>query len=154
KTFPHSVSTKAARASSKCSMRSEPITSRWLLTTRRWLITSSVSGNWNRPPAAGYASGPTLPNAEHIRRPMEAPTTTPQRSKIWPIIGLIVAFVLAIVIWQRFMSPTPKAADRTTADKAGSDKNPVDTIAVNEQQLKQVSTDMVKQQLVAVDRKA
>src|SRR5690349_23490335 len=83
---------------------------------------------------------------------MEAPTTPRQRSKVWPIIGLVVAFVLAIVIWQHFTSPTPKAADRTTEKTA--EKQPTDTIAVNEQQLKQISTDMVKQQLVAVDRKA
>src|SRR5215831_1734556 len=83
---------------------------------------------------------------------MEVPTPARQRSKIWPILGLVAAFVLAIVIWQHFTSPTPKAADRTT-EKA-VEKLPNDTIAVNEQQLKQISTEMVKQQLVAVDRKA
>src|SRR5215831_15203071 len=83
---------------------------------------------------------------------MEVPTLARQRSKIWPILGLVVAFVLAIVIWQHFTSPTPKAADRTAEKTA--EKSPNDTIAVNEQQLKQISTEMVKQQLVAVDRKA
>jgi len=83
---------------------------------------------------------------------MEVPTLARQRSKIWPILGLVVAFVLAIVIWQHFTSPTPKAADRTAEKTA--EKSPNDTIAVNEQQLKQISTDMMKQRLVAVDRKA
>src|SRR5262249_54520529 len=139
------------RVCSKCSMRSEPTTSPWFLTTRLWPTTSSVSGSWNRPLDGNYAWRPTPHNAE-IRRSMEVSTPARQRSKIWPILGLVVAFVLAIVIWQHFTSPTPKAADRTTEKAA--EKSPNDTIAVNEQQLKQISTDMVKQQLVTIDRNA
>src|SRR5215831_17239397 len=83
---------------------------------------------------------------------MEVSTPARRRSKIWPILVLVVAFVLAIVIWQHFTSPTPKAADRATEKLA--DKSPNDTIAVNEQQLKQISTGMVKQQQVTIDRNA
>jgi cobalt-zinc-cadmium efflux system membrane fusion protein len=83
---------------------------------------------------------------------MEVPTPARQRSRVWPILVLVVAFVLAIVIWQHFTSPTPKAADRATEKTA--EKSPNDTIVVNEQQLKQISTDMVKQQLVTIDRNA
>lgn len=83
-----------------------------------------------------------------------AHTPAPARSRIWPILGTVIAFVLAIMIWQRFTGPGPKAADHPL-DKPAADKPAVsDIVAVNEQQLKQVSTDMVKQQLVAIDRKA
>ena len=83
-----------------------------------------------------------------------AHTPAPARSRIWPILGTVIAFVLAFMIWQRFTGPGPKAADHPI-DKPAADKPAVsDIVAVNEQQLKQVSTDMVKQQLVAIDRKA
>ena len=83
-----------------------------------------------------------------------AHTAAPARSRIWPILGTVIAFVLAFMIWQRFTGPGPKAADHPI-DKPAADKPAVsDIVTVNEQQLKQVSTDMVKQQLVAIDRKA
>src|SRR5438105_2330837 len=162
---------KERRVCLRYSTLSVPTTSLWFLTTRLLPTISSVSGNWNRPRDSNYVWRRTLLNAEIFRRPMEAPNpsdetkTSPKpeqppvqkpaqpKSRMWTITGFLVAFVLAIVIWQHFTSPAPRAADRP--EKVASDKPAAsDTIAVNEQQLKQISTDMVKQQLVAIDRKA
>jgi len=76
------------------------------------------------------------------------------RRKVWSIAAIVIAAIVAVVLWQRFTAPTPKAADRP-ADKAASDKPASnDTVALNDQQLKQVSTDTVKEHLVSIDRKA
>lgn len=51
------------------------------------------------------------------------------------------------------MAPSPTAADKP-AEKAVAEKPSGDAIAVDDQQLKQISTDMVKEHMVTVDRKA
>jgi cobalt-zinc-cadmium efflux system membrane fusion protein len=75
-------------------------------------------------------------------------------SKVWPIAGIVVAVVIAIIAWQHWMVQAPKAADRPaekpSVDKAASN----DTVIVDSQQLQQVSTDIVKERMVSIDRKA
>jgi cobalt-zinc-cadmium efflux system membrane fusion protein len=76
------------------------------------------------------------------------------RSKVWTFIGIVVAVVAVFLIWQRFAAPAPKAADRP-AEKAATEKpGASDAIMVNEEQLKQISTDMVKEHMVTIERKA
>ena len=76
------------------------------------------------------------------------------RSKVWTLIGIAVAVVAVIIVWQRFAALAPSAADRPV-EKAAADKpGASDAISVNEDQLKQISTDMVKEHMVTIDRKA
>jgi cobalt-zinc-cadmium efflux system membrane fusion protein len=72
--------------------------------------------------------------------------------KLWIGAGVIVAIVVGFFAWQR-LAPAPKASDKP-AEKNAAEKPASDTIAVNDQQLAQISTDVVKNRLVSVDRKA
>ena len=73
-------------------------------------------------------------------------------SKIWPIAGIVVAVVIAVIAWQHWMAPAPKAADRPAEKPAVAASN--DTVIVDAQQLQQISTDTVKERMVTIDRKA
>jgi membrane fusion protein, heavy metal efflux system len=68
---------------------------------------------------------------------------------IWIPLGIVLAAIIGFLLWQR-MAPPAKTADRPV------EKAPVatDAVVVNEQQLKQISTDAVKERRVSVDRKA
>lgn len=81
------------------------------------------------------------------------PTSSQSRSRVWPILGIVIAVVVAVLAWQRWMAPVPKAADKP-ADKTAADKPSGDAIIVDDEQIKQISTDAVKERMVAVDRKA
>jgi cobalt-zinc-cadmium efflux system membrane fusion protein len=72
--------------------------------------------------------------------------------RLLTIAGLIVMLAAVFFGWQRW-APAPKASDRP-AEKAPAEKSASDTIAVNEQQLSQISTEAVRDRIVAVDRKA
>src|SRR5215831_6406998 len=76
------------------------------------------------------------------------------RSKVWPLLGIVVGVVAVIIIWQRFVAPAPKAADRPSEKTAAEKPGTGDAITVNEDQLKQISTDTVKEHMVTIDRKA
>src|SRR5262245_34618600 len=76
------------------------------------------------------------------------------RNKVWPLMGIAVAVAAVIIIWQRFAAPAPSAAGRPV-EKAAADKPAAsDAITVNEDQLKQISTDMVREHMITIDRKA
>jgi membrane fusion protein, heavy metal efflux system len=92
---------------------------------------------------------------------MKVPTSSDQnnespqpRSKVWAITGIVIAALAAVIVWQRSATPAPKAADRPAEKTAGDKPASNGAIAVNDQQLKQISTDMVKERMVAADRKA
>jgi len=68
---------------------------------------------------------------------------------IWIPLTVVFAAVVGFFLWQRMATPA-KTADRPS-EKAGL---PADVILLNDQQLQQISTDVVKQRLVNIDRKA
>jgi cobalt-zinc-cadmium efflux system membrane fusion protein len=72
--------------------------------------------------------------------------------KLWAGAGVVAAIVVGFFGWQHF-APAPKASDRP-AEKSAADKPAPDAIAVSDQQLTQIATDVVKDRLVAIDRKA
>lgn len=75
------------------------------------------------------------------------------RSRVWPIIGIVMAALVAVIVW-RWLTPAPTAADRP-AEKPAADKQASnDTITVSGPQLQQISTETVKERMVTIDRSA
>src|SRR5689334_9348914 len=70
------------------------------------------------------------------------------RLRIWTIV-LILGIILGLVGWRQLITRTEKADP--VNEKVAS---PSDVVFVDAQQLKQISTDLVKEDYVTVDRKA
>jgi membrane fusion protein, heavy metal efflux system len=68
---------------------------------------------------------------------------------IWIPLGIVLAAIIGFFLWQR-MAPPAKTADHPVEKVV----TPADAVIVNDQQLKQISTDVVKERMVSVDRKA
>ena len=85
---------------------------------------------------------------QHHAQPRHAPDKKNRSVKLWAIV-LIVAIVLGVAGWQRVALRTEKADH--DSEKAAP---PTDVVVVNDQQLKEISTDVVQEHFVTVDRKA
>ena len=68
---------------------------------------------------------------------------------IWIPLTVVLAAVVGFFLWQRMATPA-KTADRPSEKPS----LPADVILINDQQLQQISTDVVKERLVSIDRKA
>ncbi len=68
---------------------------------------------------------------------------------IWIPLTVVLAAVAGFLLWQRMATPA-KTADRPSEKPS----LPADVILLNDQQLQQISTDVVKERLVSIDRKA
>ena len=68
---------------------------------------------------------------------------------IWIPLTVVLAAVVGFLLWQRMATPA-KTADRPSEKPS----LPADVILLNDQQLQQISTDVVKERLVSIDRKA
>src|SRR2546422_6047114 len=68
---------------------------------------------------------------------------------IWIPLTVVSAAVVGFLLWQRMATPA-KTADRPSEKPS----LPADVILLNDQQFQQISTDVVKERLVSIDRKA
>ena len=92
--------------------------------------------------------GPTDTERKTGQTPDRLNVASPKRG-IWIPLVLVATAVIGFLLWQRMATPA-KTADRP-AEKAAAQS---DAVIVNDQQLKQVSTDMVQRRQVSIDRKA